>query len=31
VNIANSLKAPAWNAENPKTEPFREAQRKLRN
>jgi hypothetical protein len=29
VNIANSLKAPAWNAENPKTEPFRQAQEKL--
>jgi hypothetical protein len=26
VNIANSLKAPSWNAENPKTSPFREAQ-----
>jgi putative aminopeptidase FrvX len=27
--IANSAKAPQWNAQNPKTAPFREAQRKL--
>jgi hypothetical protein len=25
VNLANSATAPEWNAENPKTEPFREA------
>src|SRR4051812_12263496 len=29
LNIANSLRAPQWNANNPKTEPFRAAQRKL--
>jgi hypothetical protein len=29
VNIANSPKAPAWNADNPKTEPFRQAQKNL--
>jgi hypothetical protein len=29
VNIANSLKAPQWNANNPKTTAFREAQAKL--
>ncbi len=26
-NIANSIKVPEWNAENPKTKPFRDAQR----
>jgi hypothetical protein len=26
-NIANARKAPEWNASNPKTEPFREAQK----
>lgn len=29
LNIANSLKAPQWNAQNPKTVNFREAQAKL--
>jgi Zn-dependent M28 family amino/carboxypeptidase len=29
IDIANSNKAPEWNAENPKTLPFREAQQKL--
>jgi hypothetical protein len=29
LNIANSLRAPEWNAQNPKTQPFREAQAKL--
>lgn len=29
VEIANSARAPHWNAQNPKTAPFREAQRKL--
>jgi hypothetical protein len=29
-NIANSRVAPKWNLDNPKTEPFREAQKKLR-
>jgi len=29
LNIANSARAPQWNAQNPKTAPFREAQRKL--
>jgi Peptidase family M28 len=29
MNIANSLRAPRWNAQNPNTAPFREAQRKL--
>jgi hypothetical protein len=29
VEIANSARAPQWNAQNPKTAPFREAQRKL--
>ncbi len=29
VNIANSLKAPQWNANNPKTAAFRAAQAKL--
>jgi hypothetical protein len=28
-NIANSIKPPEWNAQNPKTLPFREAQQKL--
>jgi len=28
VEIANSVKPPEWNASNPKTAPFREAQRK---
>jgi hypothetical protein len=28
LNIANTAKAPAWNAENPKTAPFRQAQKK---
>jgi hypothetical protein len=30
VNIANSTKAPEWNAQNPKTLAFRKAQAKLR-
>jgi hypothetical protein len=30
LDIANSAKAPEWNAQNPKTLPFREAQRRLR-
>jgi Zn-dependent M28 family amino/carboxypeptidase len=30
VNIANSAVAPEWNAKNPKTAPFREAQQKSR-
>ena len=30
LDLANSGKAPAWNAGNPNTEPFREAQRKFR-
>ncbi len=30
LNIANSPKAPDWNAQNPKTAPFRDAQQKLR-
>ena len=30
VRIANSAKAPEWNAQNPKTAPFREAQAKQR-
>jgi hypothetical protein len=29
VNLANSAIAPEWNAENPKTLPFREARKKL--
>jgi Zn-dependent M28 family amino/carboxypeptidase len=29
LNIANDPKAPQWNAANPKTEPFRQAQQKL--
>jgi hypothetical protein len=29
VEMANSVKPPAWNAQNPKTAPFRDAQRKL--
>ena len=29
LNIANSLKAPQWNAQNPKTAVFREAQSRL--
>ena len=29
VEIANSARAPQWNAQNPKTAPFREAQHKL--
>jgi len=29
VDVANSPTAPRWNAANPKTAPFREAQRKL--
>jgi hypothetical protein len=29
LNIANSPRAPEWNAENPKTQPFRDAQAKL--
>lgn len=29
LKIANSPKAPEWNAQNPKTLPFREAQQKL--
>ncbi|MBV9762452.1 MAG: M28 family peptidase [Acidobacteriaceae bacterium] len=29
MEIANSARAPEWNAQNPKTAPFREAQRKL--
>ncbi len=28
LNMANSAKAPEWNAQNPKTAPFREAQQK---
>lgn len=28
-DIANSMRVPQWNAQNPKTAPFREAQRKL--
>ncbi len=30
VDIADSAKAPEWNAQNPKTAPFREAQQKSR-
>ena len=30
LDIANSLHAPQWNAQNPKTQPFREAQEKLK-
>lgn len=30
VDIANSATAPQWNAQNPKTLPFREAQRRSR-
>lgn len=30
LNIANSPVAPEWNASNPKTAPFREAQQKLK-
>jgi hypothetical protein len=30
LDIANSVKAPAWNAANPKTQPFREAWKKSR-
>lgn len=29
LDIANSVRAPQWNAQNPKTAPFREAQHKL--
>jgi hypothetical protein len=29
LDIANSPRAPQWNAENPKTQPFRDAQAKL--
>ena len=29
-NIANATKPPEWNAENPKTKPFRDAQAKFR-
>ncbi len=29
LNMANNPKPPQWNAENPKTLPFREAQKKL--
>ena len=29
IEMANSVRAPQWNAQNPKTVPFREAQRKL--
>jgi hypothetical protein len=29
LDIANSPRAPQWNAENPKTQPFRDAQTKL--
>jgi hypothetical protein len=29
IDIANSTAAPEWNAENPKTARFREAQKKL--
>ncbi len=29
VNIANTSRAPAWNTDNPKTEPFRQAQKNL--
>jgi hypothetical protein len=28
VDIADSEKQPEWNAQNPKTEPFREARQK---
>jgi hypothetical protein len=30
LDIANSLKTPEWNAQNPKTVPFREARQKSR-
>lgn len=30
LDIANSLHAPEWNAQNPKTQPFRDAQAKLK-
>jgi hypothetical protein len=30
INIAGSVRAPRWNAENAKTAPFREAQSKLK-
>jgi hypothetical protein len=30
LNIANSAVAPEWDAKNPKTAPFREAQQKSR-
>jgi hypothetical protein len=30
LNIANSLRVPQWNVENPKTQPFRDAQAKLK-
>ncbi|HEY3937202.1 MAG TPA: M28 family peptidase [Bryobacteraceae bacterium] len=30
LDVANSAKAPEWNAENPKTAPFRKAQEKSR-
>jgi Zn-dependent M28 family amino/carboxypeptidase len=29
LNIANSIKVPQWNAQNPRVAPFREAQQKL--
>jgi hypothetical protein len=30
LNMADSAKAPEWNKNNPKTEPFRMAQEKAR-
>ncbi|MBV9406976.1 MAG: M20/M25/M40 family metallo-hydrolase [Acidobacteriaceae bacterium] len=30
LTLANSAKAPEWNAQNPKTVPYREAQQRLR-
>lgn len=30
VNVANAQRAPEWNAQNPKTVPYREAQQRLR-
>ena len=30
LNIADAGKAPEWNADNPKTEPFIEAQKRSR-
>jgi hypothetical protein len=29
INLANSLTPPQWNAKNPNTAPFREAQKKM--